>query len=422
MFIKLDDALDWLYTRKRFSRREDLSLIEEALRLLGNPEKSFRSIHIAGTNGKGSTSMYIYNILLKSGIKAGLFTSPHITCFNERIMFMGENINDSDLLRLINKLYEFNNEFMKTHETLTFFEITTIISMLYYKERGAEIVVYECGLGGRLDATNVIHPLVSIITVVEKDHMDVLGNTYKKIAKEKLGIVKYKVPLITAESKEELMPLFKAKCDDYDSELHLVRNVRSTKLSLKGTNFTYKGFNVQTPLIGLSQPKNASMAIECALVLRDFYNIDISYDSILNGIKDVFWPARFEFITGNIIIDGSHNEGALNECFTTLKRFSNKKIVEIFGCMKDKDYPTMVSIIDENVEKVYFTKIDYPRALDPIELKKLSTKSVDEVYYNTKKVLKYAIKHLKKDEILLINGSLYLASEAREILMRNKKC
>ena len=217
MFIKLDDALDWLYTRKRFSRREDLSLIEEALRLLGNPEKSFKSIHIAGTNGKGSTSMYIYNILLKSGIKAGLFTSPHITCFNERIMFMGENINDSDLLRLINKLYEFNNEFMKTHETLTFFEITTIISMLYYKERGAEIVVYECGLGGRLDATNVIHPLVSIITVVEKDHMDVLGNTYKKIAKEKLGIVKYKVPLITAESKEELIPLFKAKCDDYDS-------------------------------------------------------------------------------------------------------------------------------------------------------------------------------------------------------------
>ena len=421
MFVKLDDALDWLYTRKRFDRRTDLSLIKEALKLLGNPEKSFKSIHIAGTNGKGSTSAYISNILLKSNIKVGLFTSPHITCFNERIMYMGEFISDKDLLRLINKIYDFNNEFMESHDTLTFFELTTIISMLYYKEVGAEIVVYECGLGGRLDATNVLTPLVSIITVVEKDHMDTLGNTYPKIAREKLGIVKYRVPLITSEAKEELMPIFKEKCEAYEAPLHLVRNVRSIKLSLKGTNFTYKGFKVHTPLIGLSQPKNASQAIECALVLRDFYNIDISYDDILSGIRDVFWPARFEFITDNIVLDGSHNEGALRECFNTLKRFTNKKIVEVFGCMKDKDYKTMVDIIDSNVERVIFTKIDYPRALDPTILKELSNKSDETVFFNTEKVLKYAIKSLKKDEILLINGSLYLASEAREILLRRKK-
>ena len=422
MFIDLNSALDWLYTRKRFDRRTDLSLIKEALKLLGNPEKSFKSIHIAGTNGKGSTSAYIYNILLKSNIKAGLFTSPHITCFNERISYMGKFISDSDLLRLINKIYDFNEEFMKSHDTLTFFELTTIISMLYYEEVKAEIVVYECGLGGRLDATNVLTPLVSIITVVEKDHMDTLGNTYPKIAREKLGIVKPNVPLITSEKKEELMPIFTKKCEDYNAPLHLVRNIRGIKLTPKGTNFSYKGFKLKTPLIGLSQPKNASQAIECALVLRDFYKIDISYDSIKSGIEDVFWPARFEVISDNIIIDGSHNEGALNECFKTLKKFTYKKIVEVFGCMKDKDYKTMVKIIDNNVERVIFTKIDYPRALDPNILKELSKKSDKTVFYNTEKVIKYAVKSLKKDEILLINGSLYLASEAREVLKRMKKC
>ena len=423
MFVKLDDALNWLYTRKRFSRRVNLCQMEYALKLLGSPEKSFKTIHIAGTNGKGSTATYIFHILKEKGIKCALYSSPHVVMFNERIRIMDEYISDDDALRLINYIHDFNEDFMKTgQETFTFFELLTMMSFIYFKENHVEIAVIECGLGGRLDATNVITPLVSIITAIQKDHMDVLGNTYLKIAKEKLGIVKDHIPLISAENREEIMPLFKDVCLKHSSELHFVRNISSIKLSRNGTSFSYKGIPYKVPLIGLSQPKDASMAIEAINILNSKYGYEIEEDIVKKGLLKTWWPGRFEFIKDNVILDGGHNEGALRDTYKTLKRFSGKKIVEIFGCMSDKDYKTMVEIIDQNAYKVIFTEINYPRALHKEELYNLSLCSHKYMRKDLKSAINFALKNLKEDEILLIHGSLYLVSEARAYLGGKKEC
>ncbi len=419
MFIKLDDALNWLYTRKRFDRRTDLSIIEDALKLLGNPEKSFKAIHIAGTNGKGSTSKYLYNILKNNNYKVGLFTSPHVLKFNERIIFDGEMINDDDLLELINYIYDFNEAFMKSHETLTFFELTTIMAFLYYSRKKADIAVIECGLGGRLDATNVIKPLVSIITSISKDHMEVLGNSYKKILKEKLGIVKIGVPLVTPVDREELMDIIKDYTYNHNSELHLVRNVRSIKLKDNGTSFTYKGESYDLSLIGMYQPYNAASAIETINILNEKYDFNISTDSVKKALKETVIPGRFEVLEGgNIILDGGHNEDALNKCLQTLSRYSHKNIISIFGCMKDKDYHTMVKILDKFTTLQIFTKVNYPRALDPKELLSISLNNNKFTCENIEEAIKFAKKKRTKNDIIIIHGSLYLVSEARELLVR----
>lgn len=421
MFKELDEALNWLYTRKRTSRRENLDHIKEALILLGSPEKSFKSIHIAGTNGKGSTSSYIYNILLKSNIRVGLFVSPHIKSFNERISFMGSEISDEELLEKINFLADFNKDFMKTHDSLAFFELTTLMSFLYFKEKKAEIVVFECGLGGRLDATNVLTPLVSIITSIGKDHTEILGKTYKAIAREKLGIVKENVPIVTAEDREELMIVFKNYSKHFNAPLYLVRNYRVKKMDLTGTYFTYKRIKYETPLIGSVQAKCASMAIETINILNSIYNYNILLTNIRGGLKSTRIPCRFEvFKDGNLILDGAHNEDALNESFKIIERISNKKVISIFGCMHDKDYKTMVKILDSHASKIYFTKCDYDRAIDPKELINLSQIKDKILCNNIEAALKKALKSLKKDEIILINGSFYLTSEAREILVKEK--
>ena len=419
MFVKLDDALDWLYTRKRFDRRTDLSIIEDALKLLGNPEKSFKAIHIAGTNGKGSTSKYLYNILKSNNYKVGLFTSPHVLKFNERIIFDGEMIDDKDLLELINYIYDFNESFMKSHETLTFFELTTIMAFLYYSRKKADIAVIECGLGGRLDATNVIKPLVSIITSISKDHMDVLGNSYKKILKEKLGIVKIGVPLVTPVDREELMDIIKDYTWNHNSELHLVRNVRSIKLKDNGTSFTYKGEAYDLSLIGLYQPYNAASAIEAIEILNEKHGFNISKESIKEALKNTVFPGRFEVLdNGNIILDGGHNEDALNKCLQTLSRYTHKNIISIFGCMKDKDYPTMVKILDKFTTLQIFTKVNYPRALDPKELLSISLNNNKVTCENIEEAIKFAKKKRTKNDIIIIHGSLYLVSDARELLVR----
>ena len=223
MFQTVKEAQTWIESVHRFGDKYDLIRMENACQMLGHPEKSFTRIHIVGTNGKGATLSYLKNIYLQAGYSVGTYTSPYIVKFNERITLNYDEISDEDLLYYINKIYDFNTTYLTEHQDqISFFELVTLISFLYFKDKQPDIVLVEVGLGGTLDATNVITPIASIITNIGTDHQHVLGNTIKSIAKNKLGIVKPGVPLFTAYDQIELHDIFLTRIHEQKAKMYLI--------------------------------------------------------------------------------------------------------------------------------------------------------------------------------------------------------
>lgn len=418
MFKNLEEAIEWVNTRHRFSKKMDLSQISAACELLGHPELSFKTVHVGGTNGKGSTANYIFNILKEAGYKTALYTSPYVVSFNERIRVEDEFISDNDILRILNFLYDFNDDFAKTHEPLSFFEIVTLMSFLFFKEKKIDIAVFEVGLGGRLDATNVIHPILSVITNIQKDHMNILGKTYKKIATEKLGIVKEGIPLATTEKRESLMPLFLAKTQEKNSPLYKVRNIRNISLN-NGTHFTYQGKKYTASLIGTYQAYNAALAIESAHIISQTSAYKISEKNIEDGLKETKWPGRFE-VFGNVIMDGGHNPEGIIALKNSIEKYTNKKINVIFCAMADKDTKSMVKILDSFADSIIFTQIDYYRSEKAANLISLSQINDKIFIEDFEEALATGLKKTASDEILLITGSLYFISAIRKLYLGEK--
>lgn len=416
MFIKLDDAISWVNNSHKYSKKESLDKIKDSLKMLNNPENSFKSIHVAGTNGKGSVSTYLSNILIDKGLKVGLYSSPYVDIFNERIKINNEYISDEDLLRLINYVYDFNLLFRETHEPLAFFEILTIISFLYFKEKEVDIAIIEVGLGGRLDATNVITPLVSVLTNISLDHTKQLGNNRVKILKEKLGIMKDNIPFITTENRYNLKNIIKEYAIKHNSLLKFVDNIKYIKVSNTGTSFRYNNKEYKTSLIGLHQAKNASLAIEVINTLNDIYNYSISISNINNGLRNSLWPGRFEVINDYIILDGAHNIGGIEALSKTINKYTNKNIITMFCAMKDKDVSKMINILDSISYKIYFTEIDYYRSSKAKDLYDLSNNKNKNILLDYIEKIKFYINNINNNEILLITGSLYFISEVRKYL------
>ncbi len=397
--------------------------MEDALKLLKNPDKDFKVIHIGGTNGKGSTSVTLKNVLKLHGLKVGLYVSPFVVKFNERIQINDDYISDDRLLELINKMYYFNLEFEKSHQPLSFFEIITLISFIYFSEEKVDIAIYEVGLGGRLDATNIVKPLVSAVTNIQKDHTAQLGFTYKKILKEKLGIMKYRTPFVTAIDREELMETIKEYSFAYEAPLYLVRNLKNIRIKENGTLFTYKGKKYETSLIGFHQARNMSVVIEIINVLNTVYGFNISDETINNALKNTFWPGRFEVIDKDIILDGGHNREGIEALKKTILAYTAKDITVVFTAMADKDTSNMVKTLDSFAKRIIFTEIPYSRcekALNLINLSHLSDKMAIEKYDIA---IKKALSYIDSRNAVLICGSLYFISYARDLLLGGKiKC
>ena len=417
MFNILTDAISWVNNCKKFSKRFDLSDMEDALKLLKNPDKDFKVIHIGGTNGKGSTSVTLKNVLKLHGLKVGLYVSPFVVKFNERIQINDDYISDDRLLELINKMYYFNLEFEKSHQPLSFFEIITLISFIYFSEEKVDIAIYE------VDATNIVKPLVSAVTNIQKDHTAQLGLTYKKILKEKLGIMKYRTPFVTAIDREELMETIKEYSFAYEAPLYLVRNLKNIRIKENGTLFTYKGKKYETSLIGFHQARNMSVVIEIINVLNTVYGFNISDETINNALKNTFWPGRFEVIDKDIILDGGHNKEGIEALKKTILAYTAKDITVVFTAMADKDTSNMVKTLDSFAKRIIFTEIPYSRcekALNLIDLSQLSDKMAIEKYDIA---IKKALSYIDSRNAVLICGSLYFISYARDLLLGGKiKC
>lgn len=395
--------------------------------LLGDPQKGIRSIHIAGTKGKGSTAAITHSILKKAGFKTALYTSPHLISFRERISINDELISEGDLLKILEKIRG-AVEKMGEEEKPSFFEIYTAAAYIYFKDKKADFAVYETGLGGRLDATNIVEPLVCAITPISYDHIQILGSTLSEIAVEKAGIIKEGIICVSAPQEPEALEVIEKVCRMKGSRLILVGKditFEETDSSDRGETFNVRGLlerysGLELRLLGSHQVVNAATAIGIAESLS-LSGIRIGRASIIEGVKDAFWPGRLEVIGESplLVIDGAQNKASANALANSVKKvFLDKvryrRLILVFGASKDKDIKGMLEELMPISDSVILTKSRvWERAMEPSAIKGLMGREDAALTSNTEDAIRMAVAMAGKDDIILATGSLFVVGEVR---------
>ncbi len=404
--MNYNETLSYIHSLGRFKYEKGLSRITEVLAKLGNPQDNIKCIHIAGTNGKGSTCVYISEILKSAGYKTGLYISPFIVDFRERIQIGGEYISESNLIK-------HSKAVIDTGVALNEFEFITAVMFSYFCAEKVDVAVIETGLGGRYDATNVIsNLLVAVITKIGLDHTALLGDTIEEIANEKCGIIKGNIPVVTiANQDKKALKIIKESTNN----LTLPNTPEIIKSDIFGNTFIYKDNEYTTTLAGVHQVFNAITAIETVLKT----GFAVKNDDIYLGLKNAVFPARLEVISKNplIVIDGAHNPDGANVLSEFLDNYGND-FVCIVGMMKDKNTDGFLKRTIGGASKVILTEIESQRCMKAEELKETAVKYNDNIIVetDTKKAL------LKAKEFnlpIFVFGSLYIASNIRKTLINN---
>ncbi|MBQ8503150.1 MAG: bifunctional folylpolyglutamate synthase/dihydrofolate synthase [Clostridia bacterium] len=427
-----DEALDFIYSRRKFQKSCGHERIERLLELLGNPQKKLKFVHVVGTNGKGSVSTALSDVLYESGYKVGLFTSPFVVEFGERIKVNGEFIPKSEIAEITSVIRE--NTLLMEKEGLypTVFEVTTALGLAYYEKTGCDIVVLEAGIGGKNDSTNVIDaPELAVITSVSVDHMEMLGESITEIAREKCGILKSSCPVVSypfegtdfgyIPQSEEAAKVIKEECLKGGNPLYLPDTDKLTieSCDLSGTSFCYDGLSIRINICGKHQTANMLTVVTAARVLRD-KGYSITDSSIQKGIAKFRIPGRTEIIEGEptVILDGGHNVGCMKALKETAESFlKGRKITLLMSFMKDKEYEKSIEIIAPLCENIVFTVTDSLRGEKAEVLCETGRKYCKNVYafYEVREALLYAKEKAGKD-VLMVAGSFYLVSEVRGLL------
>lgn len=365
--MNYNEALEFIHSINPLFCNPGLGRTEELCRALGNPQDELKFIHIAGTNGKGSTSAMLDSVLREAGYKVGLFTSPYIERFNERMRVDGEPISDELLAELCEKIYPIAKSMT---DKPTEFELITAIAFLYFKEMDCDIVILECGLGGRLDATNVIKtPLLSVITGISLDHTSILGDTTEQIAGEKAGIIKTGVPVIFGGDDLSAEAVIRKEAEEKHSPFYTVEHqkIRINSADLSGSVFDYNTYrNVRISLLGLYQPRNAALVLSAIDLLRKS-GLEIPESAIHEGLAKARWSARFEIISESprIIFDGAHNAEGIRAATDSIRHyFGGERVYVITGVLRDKEYEKIASDIAAVADRAFTVTPDNPRALD----------------------------------------------------------
>jgi len=393
-----------LTSKDKFHINLGLERVSAVLNLFDNPQDRIKTIHISGTNGKGSTSAMLAKILEKSDYKVGLYTSPHLIKYNERIKISSKNIPDADFSAL---LAQVNSLASQKNIVLTEFEALTVVAFLYFYQQKVDIAIIEVGLGGRLDATNVITPIVEIITSISLDHTERLGDSIEKIAFEKAGIIKPNSIVITNSNNAGLDTIRK-KALETDSKLLIAPEANYVTFA-NGINEIKISEKIhKTNLFGDFQGDNLSLVIKCLEVLQDkgfeIKNID---DALLN----VYWPARMQFLKKNVILDGAHNPSAAKALRATLdKNFPSQKRTWFFGSLKNKEFKENIEILFSPEDVVYFVSFDSPNSCGYSDIIKVySSKSA--FFIDIMQFFTIYDNIMDDDGLVIICGSLYLAGE-----------
>ena len=401
--------LDWIYSLRQGDIRPGLENVGALLERLGNPHMSFRSMHVAGTDGKGSVSACLSSVLIESGLKVGLYTSPHILEFNERIRVNGESISDGDLEGLADMIVPIVKDMMAEGQSCTFFEITTAMAFQHFKDQGIDYAVVEVGMGGRLDATNLISPDVCVITNISMDHIEFLGDSLESIAMEKGGIIKAGVPCVTMND-DKIYGILKGISDGRGSRLSRVvsEDVGIVSRGRDGTIFNYNGNEFKVTLPGRFQARNAALAIEALRLLGMPY----VNDSIQEGLKAVRWPCRLEYyVEYDMIVDVSHTvEGIKALVDEVIELYGNVQLV--FGMMEDKDWREVLRMLSDCSKEITLVRPNLERAANLDEMEKVARECFDEV--NRFDAFSDGMRHAFEngDGTILVTGSFHMAEEA----------
>ncbi len=438
--MQYSDAMEYLRNLTKFGMNFGLGRITELLRRLGDPHRKIKVIHVGGTNGKGSTTAMMASILRAAGYRVGTFTSPHLHSYTERYRINGRQVEPERVAALITMLRPHLDCMVREgFEHPTEFEVSTAMAFVYFLEESVDYLVLEVGLGGSIDSTNVVTPLVSVITNVAMDHMDYLGHTLQDIARVKAGIIKPGVPVVTATSAPEALDIIKATCREKKCSLYEVGvDVKWTPVehSLKGQYFDYTGLDRQVsglfiPLIGGHQLVNACTAIVTLEALqRNGYVSKVDERAVRRGLSATDWPARLELIGDDppVLIDGAHNyDGACSLRCALDEYFPNRGVIMVLGMLGDKERAKVVAELAPRAKCVIVTKPNSPRAGDweqMAEEARRFTPRVD-IIEDIGEAVRSGIALARPGDLVCITGSLYMVADAREAvfkLLKHKLC
>jgi dihydrofolate synthase / folylpolyglutamate synthase len=423
--MNYDEAMKYIHGTLKFGSKLGLESITKLMDYMGNPQRKLKFVHIAGTNGKGSTTAFISSILINSGYKTGIFTSPFIQRFTERIKIDAKEIEPDELTNII--------EFVKIKIDLmineglahpTEFEIITAVAFEYFYRNNCDIVVLEVGLGGRFDSTNVIEsPEVCVITTISLDHTDILGKTLAEIAYQKAGIIKPNIDTVIYPQKPEAEQVFEQVCKSQNCPIHKVSlaSLVLKEYSLEGQLFDYKDYqNLYIKLLGDHQLHNAAVAIDtCEILVHKGFRID--YNNIRNGIAETRWPGRLEIICKKplILIDGAHNfEGGQSLNAALDRYFSNKNKIFIVGFLRDKDYHQIMAMLAKKSKLIITVTPNNERAIPSSELAGILRQYSNNVQdgITLENSLKIAMENIDDESIICAFGSLYMIGEFRKFI------
>ena len=411
------NSLDFLYNLRGAEIDLRLERVAQALALFGDPQDSFRVVHVAGTNGKGSTAAMIHSVLHAEGYRAGLYTSPHLTDFTERIRVGKRPVSRAAVTALVREVADGTS---RASLSLTFFEFATVMAFLHFARESVEVAVVEVGLGGRLDATNVVHPSVSVITTISRDHERFLGTRLESIAREKGGIIKPGVPVVCGDLRPAARRVIhriarsrKARVYQWGEDFGVTRRGRR--------RFAYRGRewrvdDLKDRLAGEFQRHNAALALASLELLQA--ELPVREASLRAGIESVSWPGRFEILPGSpaIILDGAHNRGAVEALVDEVRGLlEDVKVRLLFGSMFDKDWPSMLRALSRVCSEVVLTRTPTERGADPRSLsaalpRRLPARIVDDPVAALSAL---AADRRRSDEPILVAGSLYLVGAVR---------
>ena len=430
-------ALNYIENTGKFGSRLGLENVSRLLDILGNPHRDLRIIHVAGTNGKGSTCSFINSMLIYQGYNVGLYTSPYLEEFNERIKINNVNISDEDLAQSVSRVSDAIGQMIEEGcDHPTEFEIITACAFLYFRDRDVDFAVIEVGLGGRLDATNVCIPLVSAITSISMDHTEYLGDTLARIAFEKGGIIKNKRPVVLYQQSDEVESVISSICSERDSELFITENdkieyisegMSSQSVNLEVMGHFYSGIEISLP--GRHQARNLSVALSVLRLLEISSDISqVDTEALYRSIRETRWPGRMEVIKTEplTIIDGAHNpDGAAILSESVDRYLVGKKINLVFGMLRDKDILSVAKLLAVRADRIIITEPESPRAASSAEvhgiiLEALRGEDVPDITEipDIEEAVRHAQSMAGDGEAVIYAGSLYMIGRVRSLLRK----
>lgn len=413
------ETLERIYNLRGGKIDLGLDRVDMALSLFDHPEKKFPSFHIAGTNGKGSTAAMLQHMLSLAGYRTGLYTSPHLVSFTERIRIDDSEISPGAVTELAE---EVRVTTAAANVPLTYFEYITVMAFIYFARQEIDVAVIEVGLGGRLDATNLVVPVVSAITTISKDHEAYLGTDLFSIAREKGGIIKHGIPVVVGAMPVSIADLFRNMAKERGSPCYFLGP--NFRISLKNTgDFDYTGIkrdyvSLSLVLRGRYQRNNAAVAMAALELGSEAF--PVGEDAVREGLKTVAWPGRFEIVRENptVILDGAHNGEGVSALAAEIEEFrQGRKIKLLFASMEDKDWRAMLGTLTKLTDEVVLTRVSMERSADPLLL---ATQFGDNIAYriieDAREGLNFLLERTRPSDIVLITGSLYLLGEIRPVL------